>query len=115
MATDSYSRIILGVIAASLLYLCVILTPGVRVSAQTMTQRPGELTGPGEVVVVGWRLDQPIPVSVQGPVSISWPQAGEVPLRVVVSGFEIAGARRIEPLSATQGIPVTAVPPEPAR
>ena len=53
--TDRYLKSVLTVIAGALIYLCVILTPIPRASAQTPSIRPGEPSGPTEVVVVGWQ------------------------------------------------------------
>lgn len=69
---DRYSKAVLTIIAAALVYLCVIVTPLPRVAAQT-TPRPGEFAGPGEVVIVGVRLpkDQDMPVSFPRPVAVN--------------------------------------------
>lgn len=49
MPTDNVTKLLLGVIASALLYLCVVLTPvGTPVTAQT---RMGD---PAPVVLVGW-------------------------------------------------------------
>lgn len=65
MRADLYTRVLLTIIAAALVYLCLVLTPIPTLGAQA-TQRPGEFTGPTEVVVVGWRAspDQPLPVTI---------------------------------------------------
>jgi hypothetical protein len=72
MTIDRYTRAILTVIAAALVYLCVLQTPWPGVSAQTAL-RPGESTGPAQVVVIGWTAPA-IPVQVSGTV----PVTGEV-------------------------------------
>ena len=69
---DRYTKTLLTVIAVALIYLCVVLTPIPGVQAQT-AQRPGDPTGPGEMVIVGWRAPQgeTLPVSVFGSVSVT--------------------------------------------
>ena len=52
--TDRYTKCVLTVIAVALVYLCVIFTPLPHAHAQTSSIRPGESSGPTEVVVVGW-------------------------------------------------------------
>lgn len=71
MTNDRYLRVVLGVIAAALVYLCVVLTPLPAAFAQT-TQRPGQFVGPGEMVIVGVRLPagQAMPVEAPGPLQV---------------------------------------------
>jgi|WetSurMetagenome_2_1015567.scaffolds.fasta_scaffold340829_2 hypothetical protein len=115
---DRYTRIVLTVIAACLVYLCLVLTPlGTPLRAQQPgapaqgAARPGLATGPAEVVIVGWRTDSDaaLPVSVRNTVTTQ--AAAENTTRVVVAGWEDArrGAVRI---SADAGVPVdlTAAP-----
>ena len=103
---DWYLRSVLTVIAAALVYLCLVLTPWPRVSAQTAA-RPGDPTGPGEMVIVGWRVpdDAAIPVQIRGRAEVT--VAGEVHVsgrvstepvpntstRVVLAGWEDAASR----------------------
>ena len=78
--SDRYTKLVLTVIAAALLYLCVVLTPLPAVHAQN-TLRPGEPTGPVQAVIVGWRgapgetipvsTAQPVPVVIRDTVQIS--------------------------------------------
>ena len=70
--TDRYTKALLTIIATALIYLCVVLTPLPTVHAQ-FTQRPGEPTGPVQVVVVGWRAPQneTVPVAVSRPVAVT--------------------------------------------
>ena len=77
---DRYTKFILTVIACALLYLGVIFTPLPGASAQTPTLRPGESSGPTQVVVVGWRTagETTVPVSIQHPVQVTASQ----PLRI---------------------------------
>ena len=103
---DGYLRFVLTVIAAALVYLCVVLTPWPRVAAQT-AMRPGDPTGPAEMVIVGWRLpnNAALPVQVRGRTEVA--VAGEVRVsgrvatepvpetstRVVLAGWEDAASR----------------------
>jgi len=68
---DRYSKTVLTVIAAALVYLCIVMTAFPAVSAQQTALRPGEMTGPVQAVIVGWRAPEMIPVAVQRPVSIA--------------------------------------------
>jgi hypothetical protein len=67
MKSDLYLRAVLTVIAAALIYLCVLLTPLPVASAQVGqivgAPTPGVSTGPAEMVIVGWRVPE-IPVVV---------------------------------------------------
>jgi hypothetical protein len=123
---DRYTKLVLTVIAAALLYLCVVLTPWPAVHAQN-TQRPGEPTGPVQAVIVGWRgapgetipvsTALPVPVAIRDTVQISGTVATErssgAADRVVLVGWE-EGAVREKPNSrmrtimpATPGFPVS--------
>ena len=136
MTTDRYLRIVLTVIAAALVYLCVILTPLPAVSAQTPRivggKTPGEYTGPAEVVIVDWRLPEnaSLPVNVtRGDVRVTNELSitGDVevvqrpnnPLRTVLIGHEegasTTAAGRFSNISAGagRGVPVTALPLKP--
>ena len=66
---DRYTKTILTVIAVALLYLAVVLTPFPSVSAQG-TLRPGEPSGPLEVVVVGWKSTTPMSIVSQQPLRV---------------------------------------------
>jgi hypothetical protein len=136
MTTDRYLRLVLTVIAAALVYLCVILTPLPAVSAQTPRivggKTPGEYTGPAEVVIVDWRLPEnaSLPVNVtRGDVRVTNELSitGDVevvqrpnnPLRTVLIGHEegasATAAGRFSNISqgAGRGVPVTALPLKP--
>jgi hypothetical protein len=108
MSTDRYLKTVLTVIAAALVYLCVVLTPWPAVGAQTAA-RPGDPTGPAQVVVVGWRAPQhervpivapsAIPVTIGSPVQITGKvtterSSGEAD-RVVIAGWEYRGGVRV--------------------
>jgi hypothetical protein len=96
MKSDGYLRAVLTVIAAALVYLCIVLTPVPTAFAQT-TQRPGQFTGPGEMVIVGFRLPtgETLPVEVRGAVSVNG--------TVNESGgnVNVAGRVQTEPASQT--------------
>ena len=117
---DRYTKAVLTMIAAALVYLCVVLTPLPALRAQG-TQRPGEGMGPVQVVVVGWRAGEPVPVTsgqplqVAGTVQVSGLVATEQverASRVVIAGYEmdatLNNAREFRPFSTAAGLPTTA-------
>ncbi|MGH9218556.1 MAG: hypothetical protein ACRD1W_04605, partial [Vicinamibacterales bacterium] len=67
-----YIKTVLTIIAGALIYLCIVVTPLPALSAQVNTQRPGEPSGPTDVVIVGWRApgDAALPVSIQHQVRV---------------------------------------------
>lgn len=99
MRIDFYTRGVLTIIAVALIYLCMVLTPLPTVSAQRGL-RPGDDTGPAQVVVVGWRTtDRPAvelgdggPLRVRGEVSVDGlvetRQTANSVSRVVLVGWE---------------------------
>lgn len=132
MSHDSIVRTLLGVIAAALVYLCIVLTPVPVVHGQAApvfgTRSPGEQTGPAEVVIVGWRVaDTPaMPVQVVnrvvadvrvvGPVETR--QVPRTTTRVVLAGWEPNGPPPNDTYTrwdtAGRGLPVSVVsPPRP--
>jgi hypothetical protein len=126
--TDRYIRCVLTVIAGALIYLCVVLTPITGVSAQTPSLRPGEPSGPTEVVVVGWRPSgpDPVPVTIQQtqPLRIEGTVNTErsttrVADRVVIVGWETGGTREFQrPMTSitdSSRFPVALPPPAPPR
>jgi hypothetical protein len=68
---DRYTKTVLTVIAGALVYLCIVMTAFPTVHAQQTAARPGEMTGPAPVVIVGWRTPETVPVAVHGPVSLN--------------------------------------------
>jgi hypothetical protein len=129
MGTDRYTRIVLTVIAVALVYLCVVMTPLPAVLAQPGTgTRPGELTAPAQVVIIGWRAPEPVQIAAARPLPVDLPNPvrvrGQVTTergsgradRVVVVGWEQNGtvdkAAPLRPLdaSAQGGLPVTTLP-----
>ena len=125
---DRYTKIVLSIIATALVYLCVLLTPMPGVHAQVPSLRPGEPSGPTEVVIAGWRTPAGLaafPVSIQHPVQLSTAQplriTGSVVTersngaadRVVVVGWEDAATREkpagFRPFTDKAGMPVRSV------
>lgn len=106
---DRYTKAVLTLIAIALVYLCVVLTPLPGVQAQTAQTRvrPGDPTGPAEMVIVGWRgapgetipVSSPrtIPVTVTEPVRITGrvvtERADDRAERVVLAGWEENASR----------------------
>jgi hypothetical protein len=104
---DRYTKTVLTLIAIALVYICIVLTPIPGVQAQTARIRPGDPTGPGEMVIVGWRAPEavaistprPLPVNVVEPVRV----AGKVVTepgddkarRVILVGWEENAIRDI--------------------
>ena len=129
--SDRYTKAVLTIIAAALVYLCIVMTPIPGVQAQT-ARRPGDPTGPGEMVIVGWRAPkgETVPVSVFGSVSVTNTEplriAGQVTTersagaadRVVLVGWEENAVRerssaRWRALNeTTSAVPVLVVPPQ---
>ena len=130
MRSDLYLRVVLTVIAAALVYLCVVFTPMPTVSAQRIVggRTPGEYTGPAEVVIVDWRLPDgatlPVhvmrgdvrvanEVSVKGNVQVV--QAADNPLRTLLIGHEegasLAGPGRFVGMNQAtgRGLPVVSL------
>lgn len=71
---DRYTKVVLTLIACALVYLCVMVTPLPRAHAQAPSIRPGESSGPTEVVIVGWTSrsgDAAFPVSIGHPVQVT--------------------------------------------
>ena len=64
---DKYTKVVLTVIACALVYLCAIHTPLPAAYAQS-SARPGEPTGPAQVVIVG--ATAPLPVAFQRPAEV---------------------------------------------
>ncbi len=89
MSADRYTRILLTIIAASLVYLCAAGT-WIGVPAHAQYKEPGP-TGPAQVVVVGWRMpaNEPVPVVVRGTV-VTEPARDSI-TRVLITGGERTG------------------------
>ena len=127
---DRYTKVVLSLIACALVYLCIVFTPWPGVHAQQPTLRPGEPSGPLEVLVVGWKplagLNA-IPVSIAHQVQVvatqPLPIVGAVTTerssasadRVVVVGWEPNSTReKPVPMRAITtkepGLPVRVIP-----
>lgn len=101
---DRYTKIVLTVIASALVYLCIVLTPLPGLHAQT-APRPGDPTGPGQVVIVGWQTNTPVPVAFSRPVpvtsaeplritgNVTTERSSNVADRVVLVGWEERSSR----------------------
>lgn len=113
---DRYTRVMLTVIAACLVYLCLVFSPiGAPLSAQQAQQqppagapRPGMGTGPAEVVVVGFRLaeEEALPVAVRNTVTTQPSQ--DNPTRIVVAGWEDRRTNTLVRLAPDSGLPIDA-------
>lgn len=125
--TDRYLKSVLTVIAGALVYLCVALTPLPGASAQTPSLRPGEPSGPAEVIIVGWRpgaresipvtIEQATPLRVEGTVTTER-STTRLADRVVLVGWEPGASREsvrpVRAITESAGLPV-AMPPAPPR
>jgi hypothetical protein len=123
---DRYTKTILTLIATTLVYLCIVVTPMPAVEAQS-TQRPGEPTGPVQVVIVGWRGAQgeTIPVAIPAPLTVSvnglvevrgqvkTEKANDRAERVALVGWEEGGTRDgkvvppMRPITVVESLPVS--------
>jgi hypothetical protein len=108
--SDRYTKIVLTVIACALVYICVVITPLPAVSAQQATARPGEFSGPTQVVVVGWRGDAAVPITASQPLQVITERSSGRPDRMIITGWEenaspgnIGG---LHPINAKNGVPV---------
>jgi hypothetical protein len=133
MSNDRYLRAVLTVIACALVYLCIVLTPMPSAIAQG-ARTPGEIVGPAEMVIVGWKVapDVALPVQVMNPVTVTGDirvsnevrvsgrveteQAPRTATRVVLTGWE-QGAAPTNPgqfatwdVAKGRSLPVTSVP-----
>ena len=86
--TDRYTKIVLSIIACALVYICVVITPLPAVSAQQATARPGEYSGPTQVVVVGWHSDAAVPITASQPLQVVTERSSGRPDRVLITGWE---------------------------
>lgn len=130
MPVDRYTRVVLTVIAGALVYLCAVLGPLPAVGAQVPPLvRPGDPTGPVEVVVVDWQTRVPVAVELPNPtrVHVDNPirvegmvrteQSSGRADRVVLVGWEERSTvakptafTPLDPKAARGGIPVRTVP-----
>ena len=92
--TDRYTKFVLTIIACALVYICIAITPLPSVAAQQQgSKRPGESTGPAEVVIVGWKQDAPMQISSPEPLHVVTERSTGAADRVVLVGWE-EGAQR---------------------
>ena len=111
--TDRYTKTVLTVIATAFIYLCVVITSLPAVQAQG-TQRPGEPTGPLQVVIVGWRMEgetTPLP-DLRSPQPLSRDRRErEPPTAQTVSSWS-AGKKtpRVRPRVVHSFGPITGIP-----
>ncbi len=88
--TDRYSKFVLTVIAAALVYLCVVMTAFPAVNAQG-TRKAGEMiTPPIEAVIVGWKLTEPLQIATTRPLPVQTERSDRRTGRscVVIVGWE---------------------------
>jgi hypothetical protein len=88
--TDRYTKIVLTIIAGALVYICIAITPLPSISAQAQqaSKRPGESTGPAEVVIVGWKQNAPMQIATTEPLHVVTERSSGVADRVVLVGWE---------------------------
>ncbi|MEP6782593.1 MAG: hypothetical protein ABI983_02925 [Acidobacteriota bacterium] len=108
---DRYTKTVLTVIAGALVYLCIVMTAFPTVSAQQTAARPGDPTGPAQVVVVGWNPAAAIPITTAQPLHVVTERSTGLPDRMVLVGWEEGGnyehAGTVHGFSGpTGGIPV---------
>ena len=89
---DRYTKTVLTVIAVALVYLCIVLTPIPTLHAQQTAARPGEMTGPAQVVVVGWANNVPVPITTAQPLHVITERSTGAADRMVVVGWEEGAA-----------------------
>ena len=112
---DRYTKTVLTIIACALIYICIAITPLPPVAAQVVqtSKRPGETTGPAEVVIVGWKQTEPMQIATQQPLRVITERSSGVADRVVLVGWEAASAaesptpRSFRALPRAAGIPVS--------
>jgi hypothetical protein len=85
---DRYTKTVLTVIAIALVYLCIVMTPIPAVHAQQTAARPGEMTGPAQVVVVGWNANAPVPITTTQPLQVVTERSTGAADRMIVVGWE---------------------------
>ena len=90
---DRYSKIVLTVIAAALVYLCVVMTAFPAVEAQT-TRRAGEMINqPIEAVIVGWKLTEPLQIATNRPLPVQTERSTGAADRMIIVGWEENSSR----------------------
>lgn len=110
---DRYTKTVLTVIAAALIYLCIVMTPFPAAHAQG-TRRAGDMiTTPIEAVIVGWKLTEPLQIATTRPLQVQTERSSGSADRVVIVGWEENAAREravvpMKPImsGSGQGVPV---------
>jgi hypothetical protein len=85
---DRYTKTVLTVIAGALVYLCVVMTAFPAVHAQQTAARPGEMTGPAQVVVVGWNPNTAVPITTTQPLHVVTERSTGAADRMLIVGWE---------------------------
>ena len=113
--TDRYTKAVLTIIACALVYICIAITPLPSVAAQTVqtSRRPAESTGPAEVVIVGWKQNEPMQIATQEPLRVITERSSGVADRMILVGWETESSverptpRSFRTLPRAAGIPVS--------
>lgn len=123
---DRYTKTLLTLIAVTLIYIAAVVTPFPAVNAQQPTLRPGESSGPTQVVIVGWQpsprdvipvaIQQTQPLRIEGTVTTERSTSRTIADRVVIVGWEEAGRRETQApimrqLTESSRLPVALPPP----
>ena len=85
---DRYTKTVLTVIAGALVYLCIVMTAFPAASAQQTAARPGEMTGPAQVVVVGWTPNTAVPITTAQPLHVVTERSTGAADRMILVGWE---------------------------
>ncbi len=109
---DRYSKFVLTIIAAALVYLCIVMTAFPAVSAQGTRQAGEMITPPIEAVIVGWKAAGALPIMTTEPLRVQTERSTGSADRVVIVGWEENATRdRSMPMSPVlstkgRGLPV---------
>jgi len=111
--TDRYTKIVLTVIAAALVYLCIVMTAFPSVQAQG-TMRAGEMINkPIDAVIVGWKISEPVQIAATRPLVVQTERSTGAADRMVIVGWEENAAPghpgALAPIQSSrrQGLPVS--------
>ena len=114
---DRYSKLVLTVIAAALVYLCIVVTVFPAVQAQGTRQAGQIIDKPIEAVIVGWKLTDPLQITTTRPLPVQTERSSGAADRVVIVGWEENAVARasFSPMvpfvsGRGQGLPVKTVP-----
>jgi hypothetical protein len=112
---DRYTKIVLTVIAGALVYLCIVMTAFPAVQAQS-TPRAGEMINEPVRVIVGWNVNEPMPIVTPRPIQVQTERTAGIADRVIVVGWEENSARdKVMPMNAINSgrgisVPVRTIP-----